>query len=88
MKGINFGAALDHLINAQESMTRDGWAHDNGTKKIKLQKPDEFSKMTAPYFFMTITAAGKGDDGSDLVTYIPWSPSNADLLAQDWVIAG
>lgn len=78
---MNFGAALDFLINRKASMTRKGWAKDNGVKTIALQTADEKSKMSEPYFFMTITVtSGEGS----VVKIVPWSPSNADLLAKDW----
>ncbi len=84
MKGINFAAALDHLVNGKQSMSRLGWAHDNGTKKITLQKPDKNSMNTDPYFFMTIISPPvEGKTAAE--SRVPWSPSNADLLAKDWV---
>jgi hypothetical protein len=54
---------------------RAGW---NGKGMwLELQMPDEHSKMTLPYVFMS-TAQG------DLV---PWLCSQTDLLATDWEIA-
>jgi hypothetical protein len=43
---------------------------------LELQTPDEHSKMTLPYVYMS-TAQG------DLV---PWLCSQTDLLATDWEI--
>jgi hypothetical protein len=41
---------------------------------VKLQVPDEHSKMTLPYIYMS-TVTG------DLV---PWLASQTDMLARDW----
>lgn len=51
---------------------RAGW---NGKNMwLELQEPDDHSKMTLPYVYMS-TAQG------DLV---PWLCSQIDLLATDW----
>lgn len=56
-------------------MSRDGW---NGKNQwLELQVPDQHSKMTLPYVFLT-TVDGKR---------VPWLPSQTDLLAIDWVTA-
>lgn len=65
------GWAVKELQNG-ERVRREGW---NGKGMwLELQKPDEHSKMTLPYVFMS-TAQG------DLV---PWLCSQTDLLATDW----
>lgn len=43
--------------------------------RLKLQVPDEHSKMTLPYVYME-TATNR----------VPWVCSQADLLAEDWYI--
>lgn len=54
--------------------SRRGW---NGPGQfIELQIPDEHSKMTLPYIFITTV---QGDR-------VPWLPSQTDLLARDWYI--
>jgi len=67
----DFGLALD-MLRAGERVARSGW---NGRGMwIALQRPDEHSKMSLQYIYMsTITG--------DLV---PWTPSQTDLLAEDW----
>jgi hypothetical protein len=68
---FDFGSAIDEL-KAGERVQREGW---NGKGMwLELQVPDEHSKMTLPYIFMS-TAQG------DLV---PWLASQTDILATDW----
>lgn len=68
---LNFGSALN-LLTQGTRVARKGW---NGKGMyIELQEPDDFSKMTLPYIFMS-TVTG------DLV---PWLASQTDILALDW----
>lgn len=54
--------------------SRRGW---NGPGQfIEVQCPDEHSKMTRPYLFITTV---QGDR-------VPWLASQTDLLANDWYI--
>jgi hypothetical protein len=69
--GNGIGWAVGALRNGK-SVTREGW---NGAGQfLTLQAPDEGSKMTLPYVYIT-TVSG------DLV---PWIASQTDLLADDW----
>lgn len=70
---LDFQAALDALKD-ECAVARKGW---NGKGMwLKLQVPDEHSKMSLPYIYMcTVT--------SDLV---PWIASHSDLLAEDWFV--
>lgn len=71
---MNFGQALEALKLGRR-VAREGW---NGKGMwIALQRPDQHSKMSLPYIYMS-TVTG------DLV---PWLASQADMLAEDWVIA-
>ena len=66
-----FGWALIQLKSG-ERVSRMGW---NGKNMwLGLQVPDENSKMTLPFIYMS-TAQG------DLV---PWLASQTDMLATDW----
>jgi hypothetical protein len=68
---MDFSNALNGL-KAGHRVARSGW---NGKGMwLELQKPDEHSKMTLPYIYMS-TAQG------DLV---PWLASQTDILADDW----
>lgn len=71
MDNVDFGTVLQEL-RAGNRATRIGW---NGPDQyIKLQVPDEFSKMTLPYIYMRTV---QGD-------YVPWLASQTDMLATDW----
>lgn len=65
-----FGAVLEWLAKWL-SFARIGW---NGDHKITLQVPDENSKMTQPYIYITT-------ENWDIV---PWVASQTDILADDW----
>jgi hypothetical protein len=70
---MDFGGALHHL-KFNRRLRRAGW---NGKGMwLELQTPDEHSKMTLPYIYMS-TAQG------DLV---PWLASQTDILADDWEV--
>jgi hypothetical protein len=72
-KGVNmnFGSALEMLKHGKK-VSRRGW---NGRGMwVAMQAPDENSKMTLPYVYMS-TATG------DLV---PWLASQTDILVEDW----
>jgi len=73
MPATDFGVALVAL-RAGRSVCRVGW---NGKGMwLRLQVPDEHSKMTLPYIYMS-TASG------DLV---PWLASQTDILSNDWLV--
>jgi hypothetical protein len=68
---MDIGEAVEHVRDGGR-VRRSGW---NGKGMwLELQKPDDQSKMTLPYVYMS-TAQG------DLV---PWLCSQSDLLATDW----
>ena len=70
---FDFGTAIQYLKNGS-SVTRQGW---NGKGMwLAMQVPDENSKMTQSYIYMTNT---KG--------YVfPWTASQTDMLSDDWMI--
>jgi hypothetical protein len=62
------------ILYRHRRWSRRGW---NGPGQfIELQIPDEHSKMTLPYWFITTV---QGDR-------VPWLASQTDLLAEDWYI--
>lgn len=70
----SFGWAIKELKNG-ESVTRAGW---NGKgQKLTLQVPDENSKMSLPYIYITTVQGDK----------VPWLASQTDMLAIDWELA-
>ncbi|SEU46493.1 DUF2829 domain-containing protein [Nonomuraea wenchangensis] len=71
---MNFGHALAHLRDGHK-VTRDGW---NGRGMwLALQVPDQHSKMSRPYIYMSTVDGG----------LVPWVASQTDLLADDWRLA-
>ena len=71
MDGIGFAVKQ---MQAGKRVRREGW---NGKGMwIALQVPDEHSKMTMPYVYMS-TVDGR---------LVPWLCSQTDLLAVDWEI--
>ena len=69
---MSFSAALE-LIKIGHCVRREGW---NGKGQyLKVQRPDENSKMTLPYIYISTV---QGD-------LVPWLASQTDILAEDWV---
>ncbi|KLI04519.1 MULTISPECIES: DUF2829 domain-containing protein [Mycolicibacterium] len=70
---MDIGAALNEL-RAGNRVARAGW---NGPGQfLELQTPDQYSKMTLPYIFITTV---QGDR-------VPWLASQTDMLAEDWQV--
>ena len=70
---MNFGYALKALKEGCK-VQRSGW---NGKGMwLKLQIPDDHSKMSLPYIYMKTV-----DD-----KLVPWLASQTDMLADDWSI--
>lgn len=70
---LNFGQAIE-AMKMDSKVARDGW---NGKGMwIALQVPDQHSKMQQPYIYMC-PVGGK---------LVPWLASQADMLANDWLI--
>ena len=66
----DFGFAL--------SVLRAGW---NATGQvIRLQVPDENSKMSLPYLYISTGPNNRAAPNRR----VPWLPSQTDLLAEDW----
>ncbi len=72
-EGRSFGWALDELCNGGY-VARSGW---NGEGMwLGLWLPDGLAKMSLPYIYMRTV---QGD-------FVPWTPSQTDMLAEDWVV--
>ncbi len=70
---FSFSVALE-MLKEGKSITRKGW---NGPNQcLTLQVPDENSKMTLPYIYITTVQRN----------LVPWLASQTDLLAEDWEI--
>ena len=76
---MNFGDALEALKGGSK-VQREGW---NGKGLwLELQWPDEHSKMTLPYIFMSYPDDAKTTPGAK----VPWLASQTDMLSDDWCI--
>lgn len=74
---MNFGNALECLKKGMR-VTRHGW---NGKGLwLELHRPDENSKMTLPYIYLTYPADAKATPGAR----VPWLASQTDMMAEDW----
>jgi hypothetical protein len=81
---MDFSSALIQL-KANCKVAREGW---NGKGiYIKIQFPDENSKMTSPYIYIDTTGLQTNNDKAPK-SLVPWLASQTDLLAEDWVIVG
>lgn len=63
----------DFLSPFRHRWSRRGWTVP---EFIELQVPDEHSKMSLPYIYITTTQGNR----------VPWLASQTDLLSQDWYI--
>ena len=73
---MDFGQALTILKNSEPgtSVARAGW--NGANQHLELQVPDENSKMSLPYIFITTVGGDR----------VPWLASQTDMLAEDWMI--
>ena len=71
MGGIYFEDALK-AMRCGKKVRLSGWGVD---VFISRQEPDENSKMTAPYLYVT-SRFGK----------VPWIPTMIELLEEEWTI--
>lgn len=68
---MNFGEAI-LALKVGYRVSRENW---NGPNQfLKLQVPDENSKMTLPYIYISTV---QGD-------LVPWLASQTDILSDDW----
>ncbi|MEN6316706.1 MAG: DUF2829 domain-containing protein [Clostridiaceae bacterium] len=75
--GMTFGLALE-AMKVGKKCARPGW---NGKGMyLQAQFPDEHSKMTFPYLYMTIPDCTEG------LRRLPWQPAQVDLFSDDWMI--
>lgn len=73
LTALSFGHAL-MVLKRGGAVARAGW---NGKgQQIRLQTPDEHSKMSLPYLYIR-TVHGE---------LVPWLASQTDMLANDWQV--
>jgi hypothetical protein len=80
---FSFSLALDFLKKGRK-VSRMGW---NGKGLfITAQFPDEHSKMTKPYLYITTPVGSTNQFGSvnETEQRIPWLASQTDLMSNDW----
>lgn len=74
----NIGWALE-VLKAGGCVRRKGW---NGKGMwLKLQVPDEYSKMTLSYIYIEYP---EGHVAYPNGSRVPWMASQTDILADDW----
>ena len=71
---MNFSEAFDHIRVYGTAMRLPQWKSD---VKIKVQHPEEGSKMTAPYLYVE-SRHGK----------VPWKETMIELFSGDWQVVG
>ena len=70
-KGKTFGCVLGALKNGMRARLPH-WHED---VCVKLQVPDENSKMTAPYLYV-----------QSRFRCVPWLPTQIELLSEEWEV--
>jgi len=76
---MDFSEALTALKNGGK-VAREGW---NGKDMwLKMQRPDEHSKMTEPYIYIEYPV---GHPAYPEGCRCPWMASQTDLMAEDWL---
>lgn len=70
--GLTFGQALEVTKIGKAGMRLPQWSED---VIVRVQKPDEHSKMTAPYLYVE-SRFGR----------VPWKETNIELFSNEWEI--
>ncbi len=77
--GASFSTALE-AVKQGKSVQREGW---NGKGlRVKMQVPDDTSKMTLPYLYLSYPK----DHETDYGLRCPWVPTQTDMFADDWIV--
>jgi hypothetical protein len=77
---MQIGEMIEALKQGKKT-GRSGW---NGKNMwLKLQVPDEHSKMTLPYIYIEYP---EGHPAYPNGSRVPWLASQTDILADDWMI--
>lgn len=66
------------MLRAGLGVRRSGWNGSGLT--VRMQVPDENSKMTLPYLYIEYPATSRVTPGARC----PWVASQTDLMALDW----
>lgn len=80
---MRFGEALAHLQdNSDGAITRSDWYQSEAKPIVKLQTPDENSKMTEPYLYMVKLKYGNVNER----VAFPLDLSCESILSDKWEI--
>lgn len=80
-EGMSFGKALDLLKSGEvNGITRYDWYGSHASPTVRLQRPDEHSKMTEPYLYM------EKNGPNDTVMRFPLDLSCESVLSDNWVV--
>ena len=79
---MNLGVAIE-LLKDGRKMAREDW--QTRGLFLQLQKPDPNSLMTSAYIYLDSTQT-KNNNSIYSKTRIPWVATQADLLAEDWMV--
>lgn len=78
---FSFSDAYKYLERGMR-VARKGW---NGKEiYLEMQFPDAHSKMTQPYVYI-VTTGLQTDNENAPKGIVPWTPSQTDMAAKDWV---
>lgn len=69
---MTFGKAIKEMQNGG-GVRLPGWSDE---VHIRIQVPDDNSKMTAPYFYVTSRFG-----------LVPWIPTMVEMLSMEWEMA-
>ena len=79
---LSFSEALT-LLRSGRTLARQGW--NASGMYLKCQFPDEYSKMTSPYLYLTIPK-GTQSNIEEGERRVPWQPAQVDLFSNDWAV--
>lgn len=79
---LTFSEALKFL-KAGKKLVRKNW--NAAGMYLQVQRPDEYSKMTHPYLYLTIPE-GSQSNTPEGERRLPWQPAQVDLFSDDWEI--
>ena len=84
---ISFENALG-LLKMGHRLTRKTWIRDGRGVYIGLQNPSRSLRITSPYIYVDTSELESDSEDEPKATRFPWSPSQTDVLADDWAIHG
>lgn len=78
---MDFGDALEWLKAGTGHNVAARWNWNGKGMYLRLQRPDDHSKMTLPYIFIEYPVGHPAHPGG---CRVPWLASQTDLLSDDW----